>query len=156
MEASSDKRLDYPSDLKLLALFSLFVASIALIIGVPSFLFNLNLPPIENLEPDTFEYFELGIRYLVRLIGGVFTVGGSYALISSLLTLKKNRIGWLMLCLLYLVGILGSSYLILLYLDLLTRYPSLGLPSMPFLGLIIGILSFSTLIRKKNRSFIFS
>lgn len=154
MLPASEKDIDFPSDLMFLLMISLILSSFALMVGLPSVLFNLNLPPIENLEPETLEYYNLGIRYLIRFVGLFLSAGGSYGLISSLLTLKKNRIGWGLLSLLYLAGILFFCYLLLMYLDLLSRYPILSIPTFPIIGLIIGVLGFGTLIRRKNRDYI--
>lgn len=146
----------FPSDLRGLAVITLILALLALVIGFPLFLFNFNLPPIENVEFDTFEHMELSFRYLFRFLGVVGTLIGGYALISSLLTLRRSRLGWIMLFFLYLGGTLGCLLLILLYFQLLLRYSSLPLPSFPLAGLIFGILGIGVLVRKRNISFLFS
>jgi len=155
MEPSGIANNGFPSDLKGLTVVSLILASLALVVGIPLLLFNFNLPPIENVEFDTFEHMELSFRYLFRFLGIVGTLVGGYALISSLLTLRRSRIGWIMLFFLYLGGTLGCLLLMLYYFQLLLRYSSLALPSFPLGGLILGILGLGVLVRKKNINFLF-
>ena len=83
----------FPSDLKFLASLSLLLASLALLIGIPLLIANFTLPSFENFEYDTFVHMQLSLRYLFRSLCLFGTLGGGFAAISSLLTLRRSRMG---------------------------------------------------------------
>ena len=129
-------------------------ATLGLLIGIPLFVSNFDLPTFENVEHDTFEHLELSIRYLLRSVGMIGSIVGGFALVGSGLTLLRNRLGWLMLVFLYIAGLSGCLYLLVRFVDLSTRY-TLPLPTFPIVGLMFGIVGLSVLMNRPNVAFIF-
>jgi hypothetical protein len=140
--------------LKVLCFITLGFATLGLLIGIPLVISNLNLPTFENVEFDTFEHFNLSLRYFLRFVGGIGSLVAGFALVGSGLTLLRNRLGWLMLVFLYFTGICGCLYLLVQFIDLTTRY-TLPLPTYPVVGLMFGIIGLSILMSKTNVTFIF-
>lgn len=129
-------------------------ATLALLIGVPLFIANFDLPTFANVEFDTLEHFDLSFRYLLRFAGMVGSIVGGFALVASVLTLLRSRLGWLMLVFLYLAGTCGCLYLLALFVDLTTRY-TIPLPTYPVVGLFFGVVSLGILMNRTSRNFIF-
>ncbi|MFX0211684.1 MAG: hypothetical protein ACFFDT_37250 [Candidatus Hodarchaeota archaeon] len=144
----------FPSKLKLLTNLTFFWAFLSLLIGLPLFLSNINLPPIENIEHDTRLFNELSLRYLMRFLGIIFTFLGITGLIGSYLISKNRRLGWLILVGLYSSGLVGCFYivyrvLIFFYRFDLSPWLLIGAISSPItVGILLGVFSLFTLFHK--------
>ncbi len=55
-----------PSTLKFLIGVSFCLSVLGLLVGLAFLIFNLDLPPIEGLDHDTWEFTELSLRYAMR------------------------------------------------------------------------------------------
>lgn len=150
-----------PSTLKFLIGTSFFLSVLGLLVGLSFVLFNLNLPQIEGIEHDTWEFTELSFRYTIRFFGIIFTIFGLAGFLGSTLMYIKNRIGWLLLVGVYSIGLAGCLYIvfrvILMFLNS-TLNPVLLISaiSSPLALIIIwGIFGLITLFRKKTITIFF-
>ncbi|MHA2075809.1 MAG: hypothetical protein ACXACU_17740 [Candidatus Hodarchaeales archaeon] len=145
-----------PSTLKFLIGASFCLSVLGLLVGLSFLIFNLNLPPIEGIDHDTWEFTELSLRYTLRFFGIIFTIFGLAGFLGSTLMYIKNRIGWLLLVGVYSIGLAGCLYIvsrvIMMFLNS-TLNPILLVSaiSSPLTFLVIwGIFGLFILLRKKT------
>ncbi len=126
--------VDLPTTFRFITIVTLFLAVLGLLLGLALFFLNLNLPSLEDFEHDTFEYFDLSIRHTLRFLGLLSTITGTFGLVGSILILKKNRIGWLILVGLHISGLIGCFYIIFRFIQFIVNYyqnPALLIVAIP-------------------------